>query len=76
MSDEIITRLQLDVAEHRMRIDGLERLIEQQNKTLSTVSEQLAKLQSRLTIIGSAAVTVLGVSSEQGGTLLRALLGA
>ena len=75
MSEEIIRKLELDVAEHRLRIDSVERLIEQQNRTLATLSEQFAKLQSRLTMIGSATVAILGVSSEPGGALLRALIG-
>jgi uncharacterized coiled-coil protein SlyX len=75
MSDEILRKLEMDVAEHRLRIDSIERLIDQQNRTLSTLSEQFAKLQNRLTVIGSAAVAVLSVSSEPGGALIRALLG-
>ncbi len=73
MNEELIRKLELDVAEHRIRIDSLERLIEQQNRTLSTLSEQFAKLQNRLSVIGTAAVMVMAVTSEQGGTLLRVL---
>lgn len=75
MSDELIRRLELDVAEHKMRIDAVERLIQQQNATLTTLSEQFGKLQNRLTVIGSAAVAVMGVSTEQGGAIIRAMLG-
>jgi uncharacterized coiled-coil protein SlyX len=76
MSDELLRRLELDVAEHRIRLDSMERLIDQQNRTLATLSNQIAKMQSRLTIIGSAAVAVLSVSSEPGGALIRAVIGA
>jgi hypothetical protein len=75
MADEIIRRLELDVAEHRLRIDGIEKLIQQQNATLTALTEQFTKMQSRLTVIGSAAVAVIGVSSEHGGALIRAILG-
>lgn len=75
MSDEVIRKLELDVAEHRMRIDAVERLISQQNATLTTLSEQFTKLQNRLTTIGTAAVVIMAVSTEQGGSLLRALIG-
>lgn len=75
MSDELLRKLELDVAEHRMRIDAVERLIAQQNATLTKLSEQFAKLQQRLTLIGSAAVAVMGVSTEQGGAIIRALIG-
>lgn len=76
MSDELIRKLELDVAEHRMRIDAIEKLIKQQNDTLTRLSDQFAKLQNRLTIIGSAAVAVLAVSTEQGGALIRLVIGA
>lgn len=75
MSEETLRKLQLDVAEHRMRLDAMEKLIEQQNRTLLQLSEQFAKLQNRLTVIGTAAVAVLAVSTEQGGALIRAFIG-
>ena len=75
MNEELIRKLELDVAEHKMRINAIERLISQQNETLSKLSEQFTKLQNRLTIIGTAAVVVMAVSTEQGGSLLRALIG-
>ena len=76
LSDEIIRRLELDVAEHALRIQTLENLLRAQNDSLTKLSEQLAKLQSRLTTIGSAAVAVIAVSSESGGQFIRALIGA
>lgn len=75
MPEETLRKLQLDVAEHRMRLDSMEKLIEQQNRTLLQLSEQFAKLQNRLTAIGTAAVAVLAVSTEQGGALIRAFIG-
>ena len=75
MSEDLIRKLELDVAEHRMRIGAIEKLIAQQNATLTTLSEQFTKLQNRLTTIGTAAVVVMAVSTEQGGSLLRALIG-
>ena len=75
MTEELIRKLELDVAEHRIRIDSLEKLIAQQNRTLTTLSEQFTKLQNRLSIIGTAAVMVIAITSEQGGTIIRVIAG-
>jgi len=56
------------LAKHEMRLTALENLIKVQ-------TDAIQKIQSRFTIIGSALVGVIGVSSEQGGLLLRSLLG-
>lgn len=66
--DQLLNDLRIKVAEHHLRIGTLEDLIRAQNVSLQ-------KLTTRLTIIGSALVGILGVSSEQGGALLRALMG-
>ena len=66
--DQLLSDLRIKVAEHHLRIGTLEDLIRAQNVSLQ-------KLTTRLTIIGSALVGILGVSSEQGGALLRALMG-
>lgn len=66
--DQVLSDLRIKVAEHHLRIGTLEDLIRAQNVSLQ-------KLTTRLTIIGSALVGILGVSSEQGGALLRALMG-
>lgn len=66
--DQLLSDLRIKVAEHHLRIGTLEDLIRAQNVSLQ-------KLTTRLTIIGSALVGILGVSSEQGGALLRALIG-
>lgn len=68
MDDKLLHDLRVQVAQHDLRLGTLEQLIKAQ-----TVS--LDKLQTRLTVIGSALIGVIGVSSEQGGALLRALLG-
>ncbi len=68
MDDQTLQNLRVQVAEHHLRIGTLEELIKAQNSSLE-------KLQTRLTVIGSALIGVIGVSSEQGGALLRALLG-
>lgn len=60
--------LRVTVAKHEIRLATLEKLIVVQ-------TEALDKLQTRLTIIGSVLIGVIGVSSEQGGALLRALMG-
>lgn len=60
--------LRVTVAKHEIRLETLEKLIVVQTAALG-------KLQTRLTIIGSVLIGVIGVSSEQGGLLLRALLG-
>ena len=76
MSDELVRRLELDVAEHKMRLDAIERIVMQQNEALNALTAQLGKLQNRLTVIGTAAVVVIGVSSEHGGLIIRTFLGA
>ena len=73
MSEDQLRILQIAVAEHKIRIDTMEQLLKTQNETLSELSKQLGKLQSRLTTIGYAAVAVIAVSSEQGGALVRQL---
>lgn len=76
MSDEQIRIIQIAIAEHKIRIDTMEKLLTEQNKTLAKLSEQFGKLQSRLTTIGVAAIAVISISSEPGGQLVRTLLGA
>ena len=76
MSDDPIRILQIAVAEHKIRIDTLERLLKAQNESLEKLSDQMAKLQSRLTTIGVAAVCVIAVGSEAGGALARTALQA
>lgn len=60
--------VEVTLARHDMRLTALEFLIKSQTEVLN-------KMQTRFTIIGSALVGVIGVSSEQGGLLLRSLLG-
>lgn len=60
--------VEVTLARHDMRLTALEHLIKAQ-------TEAMQKIQNRFTIIGSALVGVIGVSSEQGGLLLRSLLG-
>ena len=76
MSDDQIRVLQIAIAEHKIRIDTMERLLKAQNDSLEKLSEQMGKLQSRLTTIGVAAVCVIAVSSEAGGQLVRMALQA
>ena len=76
MSDDQIRILQIAVAEHKIRIDTMEKLLKTQNETLSKLSDQMAKLQSRLTTIGVSAVAVIAVSSEPGGALVRPYIGS
>jgi len=60
--------LSIAVGEHKYRLDAMEKLIEAQTKAVE-------KLQSRLTTIGSILIGVIGAGSEQGGELLRLLIG-
>ena len=76
MSDDQLRILQIAVAEHKIRIDTMEKLLKTQNETLGKLSDQMAKLQSRLTTIGVAAVAVIAVSSESGGALVRQIITA
>jgi uncharacterized coiled-coil protein SlyX len=73
MSDDQLRILQIAVAEHKIRIDTMEKLLKAQNETLTELSKQLGKLQSRLTTIGFSAVTVIAAVSEPGGEALRKL---
>lgn len=76
MSDEQIRIIQIAIAEHKIRIDTMEKLLIEQNKTLAKLSEQFGKLQQRLTTIGVAAIAVLSVTSEPVGQIIRTVLGA
>lgn len=76
MSEDQIRILQIAVAEHKIRIDTMEKLLKAQNDTLSRLSEQLAKLSNRLTSIGFAAVAVIAFSSESGGAVIRQIITA
>ena len=76
MSDDQIRILQIAVAEHKIRLDTMEKLLKSQNDTLSRLSEQLAKLSNRLTSIGFAAVAVIAFSSESGGAVIRQMITA
>lgn len=76
MSDDQLRILQIAVAEHKIRIDTMEKLLRTQNETLGKLSDQMAKLQSRLTTIGVAAVAVIAFSSESGGALVRQIITA
>lgn len=59
--------IETQLAKHELRITALEKLIETQTNALT-------KLQSRITIIGTGLISVIGVSSEPGGAILRMLL--
>lgn len=71
MSDDQIRILQIAVAEHKIRIDTMEKLLKSQNESLAKVSEQLGKLESRLTSIGYAGIAVIALASDTGGAVLR-----
>lgn len=75
MSDERIRQIEIDMTEQRIRLDSMEALVRRQNAALEKLTDQLSKLQGRLTIIGAASIGVIGVSSEHGGALIRAVIG-
>ena len=52
---------------HEVRLNTLEKLIENQTKVL-------VSMEKKLTIIGTALVLVVGASSEAGGNILRTVL--
>lgn len=63
-----ISSLLVVQGKHEVRLNTLEKLIENQTKVL-------VNMEKKLTIIGTALVLVVGASSESGGNVLRALLG-
>jgi hypothetical protein len=63
-----INNLLVVQGKHEVRLNTLEKLIENQTKVL-------ASMEKKLTVIGTALVLVVGASSEAGGNVLRALLG-
>lgn len=67
--------IQRQVDRHELRLDTLENLLTAQIEALNKVVDRQDKLQQRLTVIGSILIGVIGVSSEQGGLLLRTLFG-
>lgn len=67
--------MQRQVDRHELRLDTLEGLLKAQIEALNKVIDRQDKLQNRLTIIGSILIGVIGVSSEQGGLILRTLFG-
>ena len=67
--------VQRQVDKHELRLDTLESLLKSQIEALNKVIDRQDKLQNRLTVIGSVLIGVIGVSSEQGGMLLRTLFG-
>jgi hypothetical protein len=63
-----ISNLLVVQGKHEVRLNTLEKLIENQTKVLTS-------MEKKLTVIGTALVLVVGASSEAGGNVLRALLG-
>lgn len=64
----VVNNLLVVQGKHEVRLNTLEKLIENQTKVL-------ASMEKKLTVIGTALVLVVGASSEAGGNILRALLG-
>lgn len=64
----VISNLQVNHAKHEVRLTALEKLVEKQTSVLQVI-------EKRMTVIGTALVVVIGASSEQGGVILRSLLG-
>ena len=62
-----INNLLVVQGKHEVRLNTLEKLIENQTKVL-------ASMEKKLTVIGTALVLVVGASSEAGGNVLRALI--
>lgn len=64
----VISDLQVTQGKHEVRLSSLEKLVENQNKVLMTI-------EKRITVIGTLLILVIGASSEQGGNMVRSLLG-
>ncbi len=64
----VISDLQVTQGKHEVRLSSLEKLVENQNKVLMTI-------EKRITVIGTLLILVIGASSEQGGNIVRSLLG-
>lgn len=66
--NEVISNLQVNHAKHEVRLTALEKLVENQTNVLKVI-------EKRMTVIGTVLILVIGASSEQGGVLLRSVMG-